>query len=72
LPRIANAIGRFFREWIDKPIINGFGDFVGETVKKAGKSIRVIQTGRVQQYMVMALVIAFGALFFYLFRLFLP
>jgi NADH-quinone oxidoreductase subunit L len=70
--RIAYSLGRFFREFIDKPIVNGVGDAVGETVKKAGRSLRVIQTGRVQQYMVMALVIAFGALFFYLFRLFLP
>jgi len=72
LPRIANAIGRFFREWIDKPIVNGFGDAVGEGVKRVGRSLKFIQTGRVQQYMVMALVIAFGALFYYLFRFFLP
>jgi len=72
LPRIANAIGRFFREWIDKPIVNGFGDAVGEGVKRVGRSLKIIQTGRVQQYMVMALVIAFGALFYYLFRFFLP
>jgi NADH-quinone oxidoreductase subunit L len=72
LGRIATVVGRLFREWIDKPIVNGFGDFVGEGTKRIGRSLKFIQTGRVQQYMVMALVIAFGALFFYLFRFFLP
>jgi NADH-quinone oxidoreductase subunit L len=72
LARISLTIGHIFREWIDKPIINGFGDAMGEGVKWVGKSLKFIQTGRVQQYMVMALVIAFGTLFYYLFRFFLP
>lgn len=66
IARVTFSIGGFFRNYIDKPVVNGFGDFVGETMKRLGRSGRFIQTGRVQQYMVMALVIAFGTLFYYL------
>jgi len=65
--RITFSLGGVFRNYIDKPVINGFGDFVGESVKRIGRSGRYIQTGRVQQYMIMALIIAFGTLFSYLF-----
>ncbi len=70
--RVAFSFGGFFRNYIDKPIVNGFGDFVGEGVKRIGRSARFIQTGRIQQYMVMALIIAFGTLFYYLFFLSKP
>jgi len=70
--RAAFSVGGYLRNWIDKPIVNGFGDFVGESVKSLGRTLRFIQTGRVQQYMVMALVIAFGTLFYYLFFLAQP
>lgn len=72
IARVAFSIGSAFRNWIDKPIVNGFGDFVGENVKRFGRTLRFVQTGRVQQYMVMALVIAFGTLFYYLFYLLRP
>jgi NADH-quinone oxidoreductase subunit L len=72
IARITYSLGGIFRNFIDKPIVNGFGDFVGETVKRFGRGGRFIQTGRVQQYMVMALVIAFGTLFYYLFVLVQP
>jgi NADH-quinone oxidoreductase subunit L len=67
--RVSFSLGGIFRNYIDKPIVNGFGDFVGESVKRLGRSLRFVQTGRVQQYMVMALIIAFGTLFYYLFFL---
>lgn len=67
IARVSIALGTFFRNWIDKPIINGFGDLVGESVKRFGKSFRFVQTGRVQQYMMMALIIVFGTLFYLLF-----
>jgi NADH-quinone oxidoreductase subunit L len=70
--RVMFTIGSLFRNWIDKPVVNGFGDLVGETVKRLGRAFRFVQTGRVQQYMVMALVIAFGTLFYYLFILLQP
>ena len=67
ISRIAFSLGGIFRNYIDKPLVNGFGDFVGESVKRIGRSGRFIQTGRIQQYMIMALIIAFGTLFSYLF-----
>jgi len=72
ISRITFSLGSIFRNYIDKPVINGFGDFVGESVKRIGRTGRFIQTGRVQQYMVMALIIAFGTLFYYLFILSQP
>jgi NADH-quinone oxidoreductase subunit L len=61
-------VGLFFRNSIDGPIVNGFGDFVGESSKWIGDKVKNIQTGRIQQYMVMALVIAFVALFYFIFN----
>ena len=49
-------IGNFLRNYIDKPVVNGSGDLVGEGTKKLGGVFRTIQTGRVQQYMILALV----------------
>ena len=72
IARVAFSLGGLFRNYIDKPVVNGFGDFVGESVKRIGRSARFIQTGRVQQYMVMALIISFGTLFYYLFFLSQP
>ncbi len=65
---ISIVIGNFFRNYIDKPIVNGSGDFVGEGTKRLGRSLRFIQSGRIQQYMIVALVslAAFGVLFYYL------
>lgn len=70
--RIAGSLGTIFRNYIDKPVVNGFGDAVGEGVKNFGRRFRVIQTGQIQQYMLMALVFAFGTLFYYLFSLLRP
>jgi len=67
--RITGVIGNFLRDKIDKPIINELiGDMPAETVKKFGNAIRVIQTGRVQQYLIAALVsmAVFSVLFYYL------
>jgi NADH-quinone oxidoreductase subunit L len=65
---ISGIIGNFLRDAIDKPIVNGSGDVIGEGTKKLGGVFRTIQTGRVQQYMILALVsiAAFTALFYYL------
>ncbi len=66
--RLAAAIGSFLRRAIDLPVINGFGDMIGTGTKRAGQSLRVLQTGRVQQYLLIGLinVVAVGALLFYL------
>ncbi len=64
---ISGIIGNFLRNAIDKPIVNGSGDLVGEGAKKLGNVFRTIQTGRVQQYMILALVslAVFSIVFYY-------
>ena len=61
-------VGNFLRNFIDKPIINGIGDFVGESTKKIGVQSRLIQSGRIQQYMIVGLatLAAFVVLIYYL------
>jgi NADH-quinone oxidoreductase subunit L len=53
--RTALRVGSFLRNAIDLPIVNGLGDAVGEGVKRAGRRFRLIQTGRVQEYLVIGL-----------------
>ncbi len=53
---IALRVGSAFRNYFDKPVVNGFGDLVGESTKRIGRSFRFIQTGRVQQYLIVGLV----------------
>ncbi|MFN2196652.1 MAG: NADH-quinone oxidoreductase subunit L [Anaerolineales bacterium] len=72
LAYISSLIGSFFRNAIDNPIINGFGDLMGEGTKRIGNSVRVIQTGKIQQYMTIALIIIFGVLVFFISSLALP
>ncbi len=67
IARVASNVGHVFRNYFDKPVVNGFGDFVGEGVKKIGRTIKVMQTGKVQQYLIMALILAFGAMFYFVF-----
>jgi NADH-quinone oxidoreductase subunit L len=56
IARTTLRIGNFLRNYIDIPIVNGAGDFIGDSVKKTGKSIRVIQTGRVQEYLIIGMI----------------
>jgi NADH-quinone oxidoreductase subunit L len=65
---MVGIIGSWLRNFIDKPIINGFGDQVAESTKKMGGVFRTIQTGHIQQYMILALVsVAVVSAFFYYF-----
>jgi hypothetical protein len=61
-------LGTNFRSKFDAPVVNGFGDLVGESTKKFGAMIRPIQTGRIQQYMLASLtvLIVVGGLLYYL------
>ncbi len=65
---LVGVVGAFLRNYIDKPIVNGFGDLVGEGTKKIGRGSRLIQTGKVQQYMIVGLasVAALVILIYYL------
>jgi NADH-quinone oxidoreductase subunit L len=56
--RSALAMGAWLRRWIDILIVNGFGDFVGGSTKDAGRTFRVIQSGRVQAYLAAGLLFA--------------
>ncbi|MCJ7624456.1 MAG: NADH-quinone oxidoreductase subunit L [Anaerolineaceae bacterium] len=55
------SIGRAIRNIIDIPVINGTGDALGHGTRGFGAFLRNIQTGRVQQYMIIALAVAFIA-----------
>jgi hypothetical protein len=46
--------------------VNGFGDMVGFGTNKVGQRSKIIQTGRVQQYMIAAVIFVVGALVFWL------
>ncbi len=61
------VVGAFLRRWIDNLIVNGFGDFVGFRTNAFGKSIKVVQTGKVQQYMLMALIFAVLTMAYFVF-----
>jgi NADH-quinone oxidoreductase subunit L len=53
--RAAGRVGNFLRNYIDLPVVNGAGDLVGEGVKDIGRRFRIIQTGRVQEYLIVGL-----------------
>jgi NADH-quinone oxidoreductase subunit L len=61
-------LGAAVRRWIDLLVVNRLSDLSGRSVRGAGYELRAVQTGRVQQYMLMAMlvVVVFGvAAFFY-------
>jgi NADH-quinone oxidoreductase subunit L len=70
--RAAYALGGIFRNYFDLPVVNGFGDMMGEGTKSFGHKFRAVQTGKVQQYMLSVLVFAVGILFYYLLSLLKP
>ena len=65
LDGILQAIGRFvlwlgsvFRNFFDLPVINWIGDMLAKGVRFSGFSLKPIQTGKIQQYMLLTLVVA--------------
>ena len=67
--RFSLFLGGFFRNKIDKPVINEFiGDGTSNLVKASGSGLRKIQAGRIQYYMVVsvALLVIFALLYYYL------
>ena len=70
--KAANGIGSGIRNYFDLPVINEFfGDGTAHVTQWFGRSLRPIQSGRIQQYMLVSLVIilALAGLLFYLLRL---
>ncbi len=66
--RAAYAIGGVLRNRFELAIINTAGDVIAEGVRKFGENFRVVQTGKVQQYLILVLVniVTFAALFFFI------
>jgi len=68
---ITNGLGSFIRNYFDLPVINRFfGDGSADVTYWFGGKLRAVQTGRIQQYLMYALVafIAIGAaLYFFVF-----
>jgi NADH-quinone oxidoreductase subunit L len=65
---LTDRLGSFIRNYIDLPVINRFfGDGSAEVTYRTGERLRFVQTGRIQQYLMLALVffIAVGALLYY-------
>lgn len=67
LARNAFALGGIFRNKFDAPVINGFGDLTASVTQSFGRTLRKIQTGEVQQYLILVALVTFGGLFYYLF-----
>jgi NADH-quinone oxidoreductase subunit L len=65
--KVTGWMGDKIRNWIDVPVINGFGDFVGYRTKDVGGAIRPMQSGRIQQYMLVAMltIIVIGSILYY-------
>jgi NADH-quinone oxidoreductase subunit L len=51
IARLGLWVGRFLRNIIDIPVINGAGDSLSLGTREIGKDLRGVQTGHVQQYM---------------------
>lgn len=49
-------LGSAFRNYFDVPVVNGAADAAGKGVRLFGISLKPVQTGRVQQYMVTTVV----------------
>ncbi|MCC7362576.1 MAG: hypothetical protein IT317_24050 [Anaerolineales bacterium] len=56
--RASLRLGVVFRQYFDTPVVNGAGDLVGNSVNRFGKAFRIIQTGKVQQYLLIGMAIA--------------
>jgi NADH-quinone oxidoreductase subunit L len=66
--RAAFALGGVFRNKFDAPVVNGFGDLTAGVTQWFGRGLRKLQSGLVQQYMLVAILVTFGGLFYYLLR----
>ena len=65
---LTDWIGSVIRNYFDLPVINRFfGDGSAEVTYRTGERLRFVQTGRIQQYLMLALVvfIAIGAVLYF-------
>lgn len=68
LAAAALRVGAGLRNLIDLPVVNGLADRFSEAVKSGGRAFRVVQTGRVQQYLILGLLVTGALLSFALLR----
>jgi NADH-quinone oxidoreductase subunit L len=68
LARLGWNLGRLLRMGFDLPVINGAGDGIGAGTRRLGAELKRVQTGRLQQYMLISItvVILAGVLFLFL------
>lgn len=70
--KVTQSLGDGIRNYIDLRVINEFiGDGTSRVVKWTGSNLRPIQTGRIQQYMMLSLIVLAvvgGALVYYLYQ----
>lgn len=65
--KLSMWLGGKFRFWFDLPIINKGGDKMALGAQKMGSNLKVTQSGRIQDYMVLALAFSLlGGFLFYL------
>jgi NADH-quinone oxidoreductase subunit L len=65
--KISIWLGDKFRYWFDLPVINRGGDNMASGTRKIGTNLKVTQSGRIQDYMILALAFSLlGGLIFYL------
>ncbi len=64
----AYALGKWLSKYIDLRVISDGGDLLAASVRGFGRGLRVVQSGQIQQYMLIGLVnlVAFGAVLYYL------
>jgi NADH-quinone oxidoreductase subunit L len=55
--RAAGGLGRLLRNVIDLPLINGASDRIAGETRRAGAQLRVLQSGRVQEYLLIGLLV---------------
>jgi NADH-quinone oxidoreductase subunit L len=71
--KVTAHVGSTLRNAVDKPVINGFfGDGTASVVQGTGRSLRPIQTGRIQQYMLVSLIVLLaiaGLAYYFLVRI---
>lgn len=68
IARLGILLGGWLRRGIDLPLVNGGGDGIARGTRELGESLRPIQSGRVQQYMIAAIsvLVLVGLAFYYL------
>ncbi len=64
-------VGAAVRRWIDVRVVNWLADHIGIGVRASSRELRQVQTGRIQQYMLLAvlLVVIVGAVFYVVLRI---